>query len=80
MGREKNYLNYCREREDLGANGSIMLEERGTLWTGFVWLRSGFHGGQLTAGERAFIFRKARVSSGLAQKVLAPEMRFSPLT
>jgi hypothetical protein len=51
MGREKYCLNYCRKREDLGANGSIMLKEGETLWTEFFWLRRGFHGGQLQQGS-----------------------------
>jgi len=29
-------LDYCRKREGLGAIGSIMLKEVGTLWTRFV--------------------------------------------
>jgi len=45
------YLNYCGKREDLGANGSIMLKEGGPFWTGFVWLRRGFRGAQLQQGS-----------------------------
>jgi hypothetical protein len=67
---ETCYLNYCGKKEVLGANGFIMLKEVGTVWTGFFWLRRVFHGGQLQQGsERAFIFRKARVSSVIAEKV-----------
>jgi hypothetical protein len=45
------YLIYCGKREGLGANGSIMLKEGGTFWTGFFWLRRGIYGGQLQQGS-----------------------------
>jgi hypothetical protein len=45
------YLHYCGKREDLGANGSIILKEGGTFWAEFVWLGRGFHGEQLQQGS-----------------------------